>query len=413
MAQQASERNRGWVWAVIAVAACFALFMSQRLRREEVPVRAAQVERQDIVSTESTNGQVEPTQDFQAHALIPGAVEKLYVSLGQEVASGQELVRMDDSDAKKNLAAAQANLDSSIAALTAMEHGGTQDELLIAQSEITQAQLMQQQNAASLASLQKLEAQGAASPSEVATAQQRLLGANAHLAQLQSRRTGRYAADDLAAQRAQVAQARSALDAARNDYANVDIRSPFAGTVYSIPVSQYVYVQAGELLLDVADLKHLQIKAYFDEPEIGKLAPGQPVKIEWPAKPNQVWHGHILAAPTTIINYGTRNVGVCVISVDDAHGDLLPNTNVTVTVTTQSRQDALSLPREALRTEGSSNFVFRVVDGQLMKTPVQVGSVVNLTRFEIAGGLNVGDTVALNAMTEVDLAAGMHVRIVQ
>jgi HlyD family secretion protein len=230
---------------------------------------------------------------------------------------------------------------------------------------------------------------------------------------LQSRRTGRYAADDLAAQRAQVAQARSALDAARNDYANVDIRSPFAGTVYSIPVSQYVYVQAGELLLDVADLKHLQIKAYFDEPEIGKLAPGQPVKIEWPAKPNQVWHGHILAAPTTIINYGTRNVGVCVISVDDAHGDLLPNTNVTVTVTTQSRQDALSLPREALRTEGSSNFVFRVVDGQLVKTPVQVGSVVNLTRFEIAGGLNVGDTVALNAMTEVDLAAGMHVRIVQ
>jgi HlyD family secretion protein len=239
----------------------------------------------------------------------------------------------------------------------------------------------------------------------------RLSDARTRVAQLQARSTGRYAPGDLAAQRAQVAQAQAALAAARNDYANVDIRAPFAGTVYAVPVSQYVYVQAGELLLGVADLNHLHIKAYFDEPEIGKLAAGQPVKIEWPAKPNQVWHGHILEAPTTIINYGTRNVGECLITVDDAHGDLLPNTNVTVTVTTQSRQNALSLPREALRTEGTSNYVFRVIDGRLVKTPVQVGGVVNLTRFEIAGGLNEGDTVALNATTEADLINGMRVRI--
>jgi HlyD family secretion protein len=104
-------------------------------------------------------------------------------------------------------------------------------------------------------------------------------------------------------------------------------------------------------------------------------------------------------------------VGECLITVDDAQGDLLPNTNVTVTVKTQSRQNALSLPREALRTEGNSNFVFRVIAGKLVKTPVQVGTVVNLTRFEVAGGLNEGDTVALNATTEADLTAGMHVRV--
>ena len=105
-------------------------------------------------------------------------------------------------------------------------------------------------------------------------------------------------------------------------------------------------------------------------------------------------------------------MGECLIAVDDAHGDLLPNTNVTVTVTTQSRTNALSLPREALRTEGASNFVYRIVNGQLVKTPVQVGGVVNLTRFEVAGGLNEGDRVALNATTETDLSDGLHVRIV-
>jgi HlyD family secretion protein len=394
------------------VAACFAVFLSLRLHHEEVPVRAARVERRDIVSTVSTNGKVEPTEDFQAHAPMSGVVNKLFVNLGQKVQRGEQLVRMDESDALKNVAAAQANLDSSVATLNSMEHGGSQDELLTAKSDLSQAETQEKLDESSLSALEKLQTQGAASSNEVAAAQQRLTDAKARVAQLQARRTSRYASGELAAQRAQVTQAQAALAAARNAYANVDIRAPFSGVVYAIPVAQYDFVQAGDLLLDVADLTKLQIRAYFDEPEIGNLAPGQPVKIEWAAKPNQVWHGHILESPTTIIQYGsTRNVGECLITVDDAQGDLLPNTNVTVTVTTQARQNTLSLPREALRTEGGISFVFRIINGKLVKTPVRVGSVVNLTRFEVAGGLNEGDMVALNATTETDLAAGMHVRI--
>jgi len=393
------------------VAAGLAVFLALRLHHEQVPVRVAQVELRDIVSYASTNGKVEPTDDFQAHAPMAGVVAKLYVDLGQKVQRGQQLIRMDDSEALKNMAAAQANLDASTTTLNAMQHGGSQDELLTAKNNLAIAQTQVQLDAASLASLEKLQAQGAASANEVSAAQQRLTDAKSQVAQLQARSTGRYSAGDLLAQRAQVSQAQAALDAARIAYNGVNIRAPFAGTVYAIPVAEYDYVQAGDLLLDVADLTHLHIRAYFDEPEIGKLSTGQPVKIEWAAKPNQTWHGHILEAPTTIITYGTRNVGECLIAVDDAHDDLLPNTNVTVTVTTQFRAQALSLPREALRTEGVSNYVFRVVNGRLVKTPVQVGGVVNLTRFEIAGGLHEGDTVALNATTEADLSAGMHVRI--
>ena len=225
MAQQETERTRRWVWAVLAVAACFALFFGLRLHHEEVPVRAAQVERRDIVSTVSTNGKVEPTEDFQAHAPMSGVVNKLFVDLGQKVQRGQELIRMDESDALKNVAVAQANLDSSVATLNAMEHGGTQDELLTAKSDLAQAQTQEKLDESSLAALQKLQTQGAASANEVASAQQRLSDAKAREAQLNARRNGRYAPGDLDAQRAQVTQARVALAAARNAYANVDIRA--------------------------------------------------------------------------------------------------------------------------------------------------------------------------------------------
>ena len=160
--------------------------------------------------------------------------------------------------------------------------------------------------------------------------------------------------------------------------------------------------------MNVANLSRLRVRAYFDEPEIGKLANGQPVEIVWDAKPNQTWHGHISQAPTTVITYGTRNVGECLISVDDARGDLLPNTNVTVTVTTSQRLNALSLPREALRTEAGSSFVYRIVNAQLIRTPVTVG-VTNLTRVEVLSGLKQGDVVALGATTPVELTDGLRV----
>ena len=205
-------------------------------------------------------------------------------------------------------------------------------------------------------------------------------------------------------------EARANVAAAQNSFGAVDIRAPFAGTVYSLPISQYDFVNAGEALLDVADLRHLEVRAYFDEPEIGQLAVGQSVKIVWDAKPLRSWHGHITQAPTTVISYGTRSVGECLITVDDADGDLLPNTNVTVTVTTQKRSDVLSLPREALHTEGTTNYVFRIVSNHLVRTNVQVG-VVNLTRVEITAGLNAGDTVSLNTMDNSDLADGLRVAI--
>jgi HlyD family secretion protein len=207
-----------------------------------------------------------------------------------------------------------------------------------------------------------------------------------------------------------VAQAQAALHAAEAGLAGVDVRAPFAGTVYAIPVSQYDFVNAGDALLDVADLTKLQVLAYFDEPEVGKLAIGQPVTIVWDAKPGMVWHGHIFEAPTTIINYGTRNVGECLITVDDAKGDLLPNTNVTVRVTTKQHKDVLSVPREALHTVGTTNYVFKIVDNKLVRTPVTV-DVVNLTRVEITSGLSDGDKVALGAKTDEELSDGLHVKV--
>jgi HlyD family secretion protein len=381
-----------------------------RSQHSLVEVTAARVEPQTLTQTKSTNGRVEPLENFDGHAPLPGVVDKVYVQLGQQVPTGAALLRMDDTDARKELATAEANLASSRLALQTQEQGGTAAERVTSTADIEAAKAQVQQDSHSLAALEKLQTQGAASANEVAQAQHELTAAQAKVNALEATKGARYSADDLRAQRAMVAEAQAGVDAARSAYAGVDIHTPFAGTVYGIPVTQYQFVQGGELLVQVANLKKLQIRAYFDEPEIGQLKVGQSVTIAWQANPTGLWHGHIVEVPTTISSYGTRNVGETLISVDDANGVLLPNTNVTVTVMEVKHENVLSLPREALQTKGTSNSVFRIVGDRLVKTPVTVG-LSNNERFEITGGLNEGDLVALGAVTEADLSDGLRVKV--
>ncbi len=161
----------------------------------------------------------------------------------------------------------------------------------------------------------------------------------------------------------------------------------------------------------MADLSHIQVRAYFDEPELGKLAVGQPIKIVWDAKLGRTWRGHIARVPSTIITYGTRNVGEVLISVEDSDGALLPNTNVTVTVTTQHEVNVLSIPREALHTENGQDFVYVFRSGIIHRTPVKLGTI-NLTQVGIAQGLKEHDVVALGSTNGQPLSNDTPSRIV-
>ncbi len=398
------------VWGGLAVvAAVLFLLYSRSPSHEAVQVRVAAASRQDLLRTVSTNGKVEPVDEFQAHAPFAGVVQKILVDVGSKVRPGQLLVQMSDTDARSRIATANAALRSAEATNADLSQGGTQEERNALAADLQRYQLQVQQTDKDLEALQLLQQKGAASASEVEAARQRQATAQASLQQTQQRASGRYSATDRNRAAAQLADARASLAAANGNFQTINIRAPYAGSVYSVPVMQFDFVPAGEDLMDIADLNRLQIRAYFDEPEIGQLAAGQPVKIVWDAKPNQTWHGHIFRAPTTIITYNTRNVGECFITVDDAKGDLLPNTNVTVTVTTSQRDHVLSVPREALHTEGLNNFVYRVVNKKLVRTPVQIG-VVDLKRVEITSGLGESDSVALGATSNRDLTDGLEVR---
>jgi len=154
------------------------------------------------------------------------------------------------------------------------------------------------------------------------------------------------------------------------------------------------------------------VRAYFDESEVGRLAVGQKIRIVWDARPGREWHGHITQVPSTVIAFSTRNVGEALVAIDDADDGLLPDTHVTATVTTSSAPNLLTIPREAVYKENGKPYVYRIINGTLVRTSVTTG-IFSITQMSITSGLNDGDVVATGSLNGLALEDGAAVKVVR
>ena len=410
MTQVRKQMDRRWLWLGAAVVLVLVFFGVRSLTRDRLPVRVAQASHVPLASTVSTNGRVEPEMNYEMHSPLATTVKAVYVQPGDTVPAGKLLMVLDDLQARARLAAAESGLKSAEAALEAATHNGTQLERQMSAADMARTRLERAQAQHDLEAITKLNSTGAASQGEVAAARQRLETAESNLHALGESAQSRYSPVEVERARAAVSEAEANRAAAREVLAQTAIHAPAPGTVYSVNAGRSEFVEEGKLLLQMADLDRERVRAYFDEPEIGRLAVGQKIQIKWDAKPGRIWNGHIERTPVTVITYGTRTVGEVLIKIDDPDGNLLPDTNVTVTVTTSSEPNALTVPREALHSENGKPYVFKVVNDGLKRTPVVTGTI-NLTQVAILSGLNEGELVAIGTTNGLPLQEGIPIKV--
>jgi HlyD family secretion protein len=404
--------RRRWVlWALGAIITV-ALLASFASRDDSVPVIAATVSRSTIRSVISTNGKVEPVQNFEAHAPLGTNVEIVLVKEGDHVKQGQLLVELDAAAARSQAAQALAQVRAAEADIKAVEQGGTHEELLTLQAQLVKAHADYDAAQHNLDSLKRLQQTGAASPGEVRAAQDQLDTAAAEVKLLESKQKERYSSPEIARVEAQQSQAQSAYSAAEDVLSQLVIRAPFAGVIYALPVKRGAYVNPGDLVLQEADLSKVLVRAFVDEPDVARLAPGEKIEVTWDAMPGRVWSGAVSAIPAAVKLHGTRNVGETTCIVPNEDFKLLPNINVGVTVVTAQHENALTVPREALRQDDSMPYVYEIVNNVLQHRNVQI-SISNLTQAEITGGIAENARVALGSTNSKPLREGLSVKVIQ
>jgi HlyD family secretion protein len=380
-------------------------------RKSTLPVRTALVERGPVRSQISTNGRVEPVKNFEARALVAATVKRVFVHEGQHVRKGELLMQLEDADARTQAAHAESQLRSTEAEESAIKNGGTHEEVVTTEAELAKARTDRDTAQRNLDAVKRLHEKGAASLGELHDAENQLSRSTTQVALLEEKLKNRYSSAEVAKVQAQAEEARASLSAAQVLLARSNIRAPQAGIVYALPVREGTYVNAGDLLLEEADLTKVLVRAFVDEPDVGRLHPGQKIEISWDAVPGRTWQGTVSVVPASLHLLGTRNVGELTSITDNQDLALLPNVNVGIAIVTAEHPDTLYVPREALRRDGDGKpYVFEVAGGSLSRHDVTT-AIATLTKMEVQG-IPEKTQVALGTANGKPLVDGAAVKVV-
>lgn len=370
----------------------------------------ATVRRTRIESTVSTNGKVEPAQWAAARAETSGMVRAVSVQRGQDVRAGQTLISLDITAAQADLAAALAREQEASAENTTLHQGGKAAQLASVNDSIRTAQAAEEVAQRNYDALQRLQSQQAATKLQVQEARDTLNRAKLQLAAFQNQKQTLVTTADRTVAEAKLHDAQAAVALAQRRVALGQIKAPISGTVYQFDLKVGAYLQPGELVALIGDLNEVKVTVYVDEPDLGRVGLNMPVKITWDARPGQSWWGRVDKLPTQIISLQTRTVGEVATVVSNPNHDLLPGVTVNATIISKVDENAIGIPKAALRTIRGTNGVFKLRGDSLSWTPVKTG-ISDINDVQILSGLKLGDRVADRVIEPSDAEIKDHMRV--
>jgi macrolide-specific efflux system membrane fusion protein len=321
-------------------------------------VRRVAVTRTSVIDTVSAAATVQSSYTGNADFGTSGTVTEIDVKVGDVVAVGQQLAKLDATEANQQVTVAQSNVD-------------------VAEEGLDDAQ---------------------AAAATTTTAAPGGGGSQASSAQ------------SVTSAKAKLDQAKLALQQAKDTLAATVLKAPAAGTVTAIngSVGQRVgssssaggngssaQSSGSSGFIVLTDMSNLVVKANVAEIDVSKIKAGQDATVTINALPDTPVQAKVIAADLTptssnnIVQFGVQ------LSLVTPPAGLRPGQSASVSIIVARADDALSVPSAAVRTVNGLNSVTVLSGGQQVTRAVEVG-VRSESRVQITSGLTEGEEVVLS-----------------
>jgi macrolide-specific efflux system membrane fusion protein len=314
-------------------------------------VATAVVEKRDMGSLVQATGIIKPKvgAEVKVGARITGKVEQLYANIGDRVKKGQVLVRLEQDDLKARADLAEAAYLETVAAFDKAKLDLERDKPLAKEGFISQQNIDLLQNIHDIA-------------------------------------------------KARVMRAKADQDYAKAQLSYATITAPINGTVASVTTQQGETVAAGmsaPTFITIIDLNKLEVNAYVDETDVGKIEAGQDALFTVDTFADRDFKGKVTAIyPRAVLQENVVNY-ITLISIENSEGKLKPDMTANVTVTLKKKIGVLVVPGAAVVREGGRKYVMlQVKDGKAIRHEVKTGWKEG-QHFEITSGLKEGDVVVI------------------
>lgn len=295
----------------------------------------ATIQKRDIVVAVQAAGIIEPVTRVELKSKASGEILEIAAETGDEVRAGQLLVQIDKRTPRNALAQAEAELLAARARRDIAKSQRDRTQTLFKSGTLNQVDLEQ-------------------SVLEYANAQ------------------------------AEVVRAEVAVENARIALDDTEVRAPIQGTIIQrdIEVGQVISsptmdVGGGSILLYMADLRYVQVRALVDETDIGKIAPGQEAIVTVAAYPNQPFSGKVLKIEPQAAEEETVTLFAVIVTINNETGLLRPGMNAEVEVDIASRYSVPAIPTIALRTpkDVSAAAIFTGIDEEVIREQLRSGGM--------------------------------------
>jgi len=323
--QAPGHRKHLKTWLLLALLAIAGLTMAVAWKRlgksKSIHYQTQRVQQGNLAVTVTATGALEPTNQVDVGSEVSGTIETVEVDYNDQVKVGQVLASLDTSKFQAQVLQSRAALES-------------------ARAKVLEAQATAKETRSELARLEQVrELSNNKVPS-----QRDLDAAEAALERAQA---------DEAIAKAQVSEARAALDFNETDLSKAVIHSPINGVVLtrSVEPGQTVAasLQAPVLFTLAEDLTQMELHVDVDEADVGQVQEGQEASFTVDAYPDRIFPARIRQ-----VRYGAQTVdGVVtyetVLNVDNSDLSLRPGMTATADITVQKVENAILVPNAALR----------------------------------------------------------------
>jgi membrane fusion protein (multidrug efflux system) len=308
---------------------------------EFLPTDVTEVKPRDLRQTLRSSGSLRAVNQAAVKARISGEVREVLVREGEAVKAGQVLVKMDTSEYQARV-------------------GHAKGALLAARGQLDIATKTRDNNRALLAKgfISKTAFDNAESQYDIA--------------------------------QANVDSAKSMLDVAQKSLNDTVIRAPISGLVSSRTVQPGEKVSPDNRLLDVVDLRKMEMEAAVPTSDIMAIALDQEVQVTVEGLPSALPGKVTRINPST--QTGSRSIPVY-IQIDNAQGALRVGMFGEAQLTLAKKTGVLTVPQSAVQSEAANPYVYAIENGQLIQKPVMLGIKSDGGEggaIEIVQGLNSG-----------------------
>jgi RND family efflux transporter MFP subunit len=365
----------------------------------DVSVQTTTVQRISIQRTVDLAGSLISPDQAKVSSEVAGVVRRVMVELGQEVAAGQIVVKLDPQELDLALQRARSQLKQTEAQLgidgVRVKEPPPDEQI----SSVRMAIANRDDALAQLRRAQRLKSQNLLSQADLDTAETKVKVTEAnHQAALET----------VQSLKATLQERRQAVELAQKKLNDTDIRSSVAGQISERSVQQGEYIRENTPVVTIVQMNPLKLKTAIQERHASLVHVGLPVEFAVESAPGQKFIGKV-ANVSPSVDQATRTFSVEIL-VDNKDRKLKPGFFAKGVIFTQKDENIMAVSDDAISTLAGVSNVYVIENGKARQQMIALGTRVE-GLLEILSGLKGDEILASSNLTL--LATGVPVKIVQ